>query len=112
MWATDETLPDLVILLHLDPELGLARTKGDPDRMEQEDIAFHRKVGEAYLHLARSFPSRFAVIDAAGSIEEVHRQVKTAILPFMREGDLMRRARPDARRFRRCGRGSSGRRPP
>ncbi len=86
VWATDETLPDLVILLHLDPELGLARTKGDPDRMEQEDVAFHRKVGEAYLHLARSFPSRFAVIDAAGSVDEVHRQVRTTILPFLREG--------------------------
>ncbi|MGH2784457.1 MAG: dTMP kinase [Actinomycetota bacterium] len=85
VWATDETLPDLVILLHLDAEAGLARTKGDPDRMEQEDVAFHRKVGEAYLHLARSYPSRFAVIDASGSVEDVHRQVKTAILPFLRE---------------------------
>jgi dTMP kinase len=85
-WATDEMLPDLVLLLHLDAEAGLARTKGDPDRMEQEDVAFHRKVGEAYIHLARSFPSRFAVIDAASSIEEVHRQVRAAILPFMREG--------------------------
>ena len=84
-WGTDETLPDLVILLHLDPEVGLGRNKGDPDRMEQEDIAFHKKVGEAYLHLARSFPSRFAVVDAAGPVEEIHRQVKAAILPFVRE---------------------------
>jgi dTMP kinase len=85
VWATDETLPDLVILLHLDPEIGLKRTKGDPDRMEQESLAFHRKVGEAYLHLARSFPSRFAVIDAEGPVDEIHRQVKAAILPFVRE---------------------------
>ncbi len=85
VWGTDETLPDLVILLHLDPEIGLSRTKGDPDRMEQEDIAFHRKVGEAYLHLARSFPSRFSVIDAGGPADEIHRQVKAAILPFLRE---------------------------
>jgi dTMP kinase len=85
IWATDESLPDLVILLHLDPAIGLSRTKGDPDRMEQESVAFHRKVAEAYLHLARSFPSRFAVIDAAGPIEEIHRQVKAAILPFIRE---------------------------
>jgi dTMP kinase len=53
--------------------------------MEQAGLAFHRKVGEAYLHLARSFPSRFAVIDAAGPVEEIHRQVKAAILPFVRE---------------------------
>ncbi len=86
VWATDETLPDLVVLLHLDPEIGLSRTKGDPDRMEQEDVAFHRKVGEAYLQLARQFPSRFAVIDGTGTIEEVQRQVNAAILPFVHEG--------------------------
>jgi dTMP kinase len=85
VWATDETLPDLVILLHLDPEIGLSRTKGDPDRMEMEDMSFHKKVGEAYLQLAREFPSRFAVIDAAGTIDEVHRQVSAAILPFIQE---------------------------
>jgi len=85
VWGTDETLPDLVILLHLDPEIGLGRNKGDPDRMEQEDIAFHRKVGEAYLHLARSFPSRFSVIDGGGTPDEIHRSVKAATLPFLRE---------------------------
>ena len=87
IWGTDESLPDLVILLHIDPEVGLSRTKGDPDRMEQEDIGFHRKVSEAYLHLARAFPSRFTVIDAAGSTDEIHRQIKAAILPFLREGE-------------------------
>ena len=81
-----ETIPDLVILLHLEPEIGLSRTKGDPDRMEQEDLTFHKKVGEAYLQLARQFPSRFAVIDGTGSIEEIHRQVRAAILPFIHEG--------------------------
>lgn len=84
-WATDELFPDLAILLHLDPEVGLARTHGDPDRIEQEDVAFHRKVGEAYLALARAYPSRFAVVAATGSIEQVHRQIEAAILPFLRE---------------------------
>ncbi|MGZ4104971.1 MAG: dTMP kinase [Actinomycetota bacterium] len=82
-WATDELLPDLVILLHLDAEHGLARLEGDPDRMESEDVSFHRKVGEAYLHLAREYPSRFAVVDASGTKEQVHAQVRTAVLPFM-----------------------------
>ena len=86
IWSTDETLPDLVILLHLDPAIGLSRTKGNPDRIEQEDLTFHKKVGEAYLQLAREFPSRFAVIDGTASIEEIHRQVKAAILPFIHDG--------------------------
>jgi len=82
-WATDEMLPDLVILLHLDVETGLQRLEGDPDRMESEDVSFHRRVGEAYLHLAREYPSRFAVVDASGSRENTHMQVRAAVLPFL-----------------------------
>jgi dTMP kinase len=82
-WATDELMPDLVILLHLEAEHGLERLEGDPDRMESEDVAFHRKVGEAYLHLAREYPSRFAVVDASGTKEQVHTQVRAAVLPFL-----------------------------
>lgn len=85
LWGTDGLLPDLVVLLHLEPEAGLARTQGSPDRIEQEDVGFHRKVGEAYLSLARAYPSRFAVVAAAGTVEQVHEQVSAAILPFLRE---------------------------
>ncbi|MBI4730305.1 MAG: dTMP kinase [Acidobacteria bacterium] len=84
VWATDELLPDIALLLHLDPAAGLARTKGDPDRIEQEDLAFHKKVGEAFLSLARSYPSRFAVLDASQPPEMVHAQAMAAILPFDR----------------------------
>jgi dTMP kinase len=84
VWATDELLPDIVVLLHLDPETGLNRA-GRGDRMEQEDMAFHQKVADAYLHLAREYPSRFTVVDASGSVEQVHAQIRTAILPFVQE---------------------------
>jgi dTMP kinase len=53
----------------------LARTIGDPDRMEQEDIAFHRKVREAYAALAARYPSRFAVVDASQDPEAVRDQI-------------------------------------
>jgi dTMP kinase len=79
MWATDETVPDIVILLDLDPEAGLARTIGDPDRMEQEDIAFHRKVREAYAALAARYPSRFAVIDASIHPDAVRDEVAKVV---------------------------------
>lgn len=79
-WATDETIPDLVILLHVDPEIGLKRSAGS-DRMEMEDLAFHRKVAEGYLHLAGTYPGRFAVVDAAADPDAVHQQVRAAILP-------------------------------
>ena len=81
-WATDELLPDLVILLHLDSDVGLNRSAGG-DRMENEGAAFHRKVGEAYLHLAREYPSRFSVVDASGTVEQVQGQIRAALLPFL-----------------------------
>lgn len=81
-WATDETLPDIVVLLHIDPEVGLARA-GRTDRIEREDIAFHRKVADAYLHLARTYPSRFTVVDASAEPDAVQQQVRAAILPYL-----------------------------
>ena len=79
VWATDELIPDLVILLNIDAEAGLARSTGAPDRIEQEDIAFHRKVGAAYLQLAKAYPSRFTVIDASQPSDVVQDLVEKAV---------------------------------
>jgi len=79
VWATDELLPDLVVLLSLDPEVGLSRTRGIPDRIEQESLAFHRMVGDAYLDLAKANPSRFAVVDASLEAEKVQAEVQSAV---------------------------------
>lgn len=78
-WATQGLFPDLVILLHLEPEQGLARSAADPDRIESEDLAFHSKVSDAYLRIAEEHPERFAVIDAAGGEEDVHKLVCQAL---------------------------------
>jgi dTMP kinase len=79
MWATGDLLPDLVILLDVSPELGRSRS-GATDRIEQEGEAFHRRVADAYWALARTYPDRFAVIDASAppvAIEgEIRRHVK------------------------------------
>ena len=76
--ATGRLDPDLTILLRIDPERAAARVLGD-DRFEREGIEFQRKVAEAYDRLARSDPGRFAVIDAEGSIEDVHARVIEAV---------------------------------
>lgn len=78
-WATQGLVPDLVVLLELDPAAGLARTGDAPDRIESEDLAFHARVADAYLQLADEYAERFAVIDARGSSEEVHARVREAI---------------------------------
>ncbi len=70
--ATQGLMPDLTILLDMPAEEGLARKKGEkPDRFEQEAIAFHRRVREGYLELARIEPERWLVIDANQPKEEI-----------------------------------------
>lgn len=78
-WATQGLFPDLVILLHFEPEDGLARADGAPDRFESEDLAFHAKVADAYLRIAEEHPDRFHVVDARGTPQEVHQRVQEGL---------------------------------
>ena len=63
--ATGGRRPDLTLLLDLDPATGRGRQRHVPDRMEQEDLDFHRRVRDGYLRLAALEPERFAVLDAS-----------------------------------------------
>jgi dTMP kinase len=79
-FATGGLLPDLVVLLDLDPAAGLARRARDPDRIEAQDLDFHRRVRAAFRDLAAAEPGRFAVVDAAAPVAEVADRVRTAVL--------------------------------
>jgi len=63
--ATQGLKPDLIILLDLPPEQGLARKRNLKDRFELEDLSFHRRVREGYLKLAAADPDRWLVVDAS-----------------------------------------------
>jgi dTMP kinase len=69
--------PAITFLLDLDLEtirnrrLRRVRPVNAPDRIEELPLEFHGKVREGYLRLAREFPERIKVIDAARSIDEV-----------------------------------------
>jgi len=69
--ATANLNPDLVILLDIAPEQGLARKRSLKDRFETEDLSFHRRVREGYLDMARADPDRWLVIDASLSKEKI-----------------------------------------
>jgi dTMP kinase len=80
-FATAGLLPDVVVLLRLDPAEGLARGHGGGrDRIECQDLDFHRRVAGAFLELAAAEPDRFAVIDAARPPERVAADVRAAVL--------------------------------
>jgi dTMP kinase len=76
--ATDGLWPDLTLLLRIDPETGLGRAAGD-DRFEQEGLALQEAVAEAYDEIAMIASDRVVVLDAGGSVEEVHERVMEAV---------------------------------
>ncbi|NDB18719.1 MAG: dTMP kinase [Actinobacteria bacterium] len=78
MWATESLLPDLVILLDLDPRSGLERITA-PDRLESEGLEFHVAVREGFLARAAAHPDRFTVIDASASVDVVAAAVAAAV---------------------------------
>lgn len=74
-WATGGLWPDKTILLDCEVALALSRLGGregaNRDRIELEEEAFHRKVRNGYLALARREPGRFVLLDASKPLEEV-----------------------------------------
>jgi dTMP kinase len=76
--ATDGLWPDLTLLLRIDPETGLGRAESD-DRFEREGLELQQAVAEAYGEIAVIASDRVAVIDANGSVEEVHERVMEAV---------------------------------
>jgi len=69
--------PDITLFFDIDPEKALKRKKANDqaDRLENEDISFHKKVYEGYLKLKELYPDEIKVIDASGSIEEISKEV-------------------------------------
>lgn len=61
--ALGGVLPDLVVVLDLDPAAGLAR-QADPDRIGGQGVEFQRKVADAYRRLAREEPHRVVILGA------------------------------------------------
>jgi dTMP kinase len=92
-WATGGLKPDLVVLLDVDPKVGLARVTGrgeDADRLESESVDFHERVRYAFLDLAGADPNRYLVLDASRPVDELAAQVAdrvNATLPsYVRKG--------------------------
>ena len=73
--ATSGLKPDLTIVLDIDPEEGLRRIEGSPDRIERRSLEFHRRVREGYLEIARREPGRVFVVGSDRPVEEVHADI-------------------------------------
>jgi dTMP kinase len=72
-WATGGLIPDLTVLLDINPTIGLARAarRSAADRLEREGLSFHWRVRDAYLTLANATPGRYLVLDATRPVDEL-----------------------------------------
>ena len=77
--------PDITFLLDLDVESGLKRNRGinKTDRLEFEDIEFHKRVRNGYIELATREPERIKLINASNSIEIMHTKIVAVIMDFL-----------------------------
>ena len=73
--------PDLTILIDIDVEIALERlrARGAANRLDAEAPAFHGRVREAFLDLARAEPLRFEVFDGAQDVGLLAEQVQARV---------------------------------
>lgn len=81
--ATGGLAPDLLVILDLDPEIGLRRKFGHEavagDRIEEKSMEFHRLVREGFLAYARAHERTAVVVDADAEPEQVHEAIVGAM---------------------------------
>ena len=87
LWATGDLLPDLTVVLDIDPVDGLARFD-ERDRLEAEPLEYHRQVRAAYLSLAEQEPERYLVLPARDSVDAIAAAILTRVLSDLDEPSM------------------------
>lgn len=75
LFAIDKILPNLTLILDIEPEIGLQRinknNQREVNRLDLESLSFHHKVRDGYRKLKDLYPERIEIVDASKSLEEV-----------------------------------------
>ena len=80
-FATGGLVPALTFYVDVPAEIGLARRhRGETNRLDQKDVAYHARVRNGYLELARAEPQRFVVIDGTRTIDAVQQEIRARML--------------------------------
>ena len=82
MFAVENLLPDLTILLDLEAGAAMARrskTGAEPDRLEREKVEFFEAVRQAYLAMAKAEPQRWLIVDASQTVDQMQAQIRARI---------------------------------
>ncbi len=76
--VVEDLLPDLTVIMDIDPKEGLGRAgsrAGGEDRYESMDLAFHQRLREGFLDIAKRAPERCALVPAQDSIEALELRI-------------------------------------
>ena len=80
-WATQDLVPDVVVVLDLPDDVAETRVAGERDRLERAGGEFHAKVRAAYRDLAAE--RGWVIVDAQGTPDEVAARVWDAVEPIL-----------------------------
>ena len=80
-WATQGLVPNLTIVLDIEPEVAAERMgkRGDSNYLDQENQQFHQRVRQTYLSRAHKELDRYVVLDASVDADELTEQILAAI---------------------------------
>ncbi|CAL8969888.1 Thymidylate kinase [Propionicimonas sp. T2.31MG-18] len=81
-WATDDLLPDLTVLLDLDPDRGLATIR-DKDRLEDAGADLHLRARQFFLDLAARDPEHYLVLPARTGVRKLAELVRARVAPLL-----------------------------
>ena len=75
MWAVDDLVPDLTVVVDVSAAEGRRRRGDVHDRLEAEEDTFHEATRSNYLAMAQGNPQRYVVVDGTLSPDEIHARV-------------------------------------
>ncbi len=88
MWAVDDLVPDLTVIVDVAAAEGRRRRGDVHDRLESEEDAFHEAIRAHFLAMAEGNPERYLVVDGTLDPERIH----AAVLDRLRAMGLLDRA--------------------
>lgn len=77
--------PDLTFLLCIDPQIGMKRIEGQMDRLEMEQLEFHKATLQGYLKQAEQEPERIVVIDGTREVSIIQAEIQQRIRLLLSE---------------------------
>ena len=86
LWATGDLLPDLTVVLDIDPVQGLGRFE-QRDRLEAEPLSYHQQVRAAFLTMAEEDPERYLLLDARDDVDVIAAAILARVMADLGAAD-------------------------